>query len=957
MKLYLIDGHAVTYRQFYALNAAAFSTHKGEATHAVYGFARLLLDVLYIEKPDYLAVSFDMGLSGRDVLYTEYKGTRAALEEAAQADFDNQLARIQQLVTAFNIPILAVDGWEADDVIGTAAEQAEKLGVEVRIITGDRDILQLLTPQVEVQLPSRGKPGSQPLPDKIWTVEMFREEYGFEPVYLVDYKALVGDTSDNIPGVAGIGDVTAKKLLTAFGTLDNLYANLDKIDSKAVLNKLQAGRDSAVLSYQLAQIRKDAPINLELEKCVAHDYDGRIVFDLFRELEFRSLFKRLPKEKLGDVEPELLGTPSPGAKTGVSQMDQPQGEAAALQMQTVIVDDAESLRALVEVLNNASVIAFDTETTSLDQMRAELVGISLAVDGQTGYYIPVGHGGKPADASGQMMLMFDAPSEAVKQLSLQTVLDALRPALTNPSIPKVAHNAAYDLVVLQRYDIDVAPITFDTMIAEWVRDPGSRFLGLKGLARQLLSINMTEISELIGTGKKQRTMDQLPVEQVAPYAAADAAITLRLTAPLDEELRKTELFSLFSDLEMPLIPVISAMERAGVLIDVEELQRQSVVLDTMLTTKASEIYAIAGETFNINSPKQLNDVLFEKLKLPVAGIAKTTHGYSTSADVLEALQTQDEHGIVGKILEYREVAKLKSTYVDALPQLVNPATGRVHTSFNQTGSSTGRMSSSNPNLQNIPIRTEFSRAVRRAFIAPQGYRLLSADYSQVELRILAHITKEPTLLEAFQQGQDIHAATAAAVYGVPLESVTYEQRSFAKRVNFGLLYGMGAYRLTRDSDLTLAESRQFIDTYFERLPGVKRYHEETKREVRQPPYCVRTLLGRRRYFPIFGEHRANQTLIATAEREAINMPVQGTAADIIKRAMIDLYAELGKRKSGARILLQVHDELLLEVPESELRATRDLVVQTMESAFELDAPLKANAQAGQNWHEMEKISG
>jgi DNA polymerase-1 len=506
------------------------------------------------------------------------------------------------------------------------------------------------------------------------------------------------------------------------------------------------------------------------------------------------------------------------------------------------------------------------------------------------------------------------------------------------------------------------------MLAEFVCDPISRFLGLKALALQRLNVHMTEISELIGTGKKQVTMDSVAIEKVAPYAAADAAITHRLVPLLQAQLEtrspddysENRLLHVFRDIEMPLVPVIAAIEQAGVLLDVPFLRDMSARLAERLHELEQEIFALSGGygQFNINSPKQLNDVLFGKLGLPTAGIGKTTHGYSTAADVLEKLAELDTPNarIVNKILDYREVAKLKSTYVDALPELINPSTQRVHTSFNQAGAATGRLSSSNPNLQNIPIRTEFTREIRKAFIAPPGHVLLSADYSQIELRILAHMSKDKTLTNAFLQDLDIHVATAAAVFNVPPENVTYEQRSFAKRINFGLLYGMGAYRLMRESGLKIAESRAFIDKYFEELPGVRAYHETIKQRIRTYPHYIETLMGRRRYFRIFeGGRRVNQNDIATTEREAINMPVQGTAADIIKCAMVNLYNELQKRKLAARMILQVHDELLLEVPEHELQETKALVKETMESAFQMDVPLRANTQAGTNWRDMEKI--
>jgi DNA polymerase-1 len=731
----------------------------------------------------------------------------------------------------------------------------------------------------------------------------------------------MGDSSDNIPGVWGIGEKTATTLLQQYGDLDNLYEHIDEIKG-ATQKKLIEGKDSAYLSRELARIRRDVPVTLHLSDCVAHEFNPDTVLELFREVEFRSLSERLQQLKRSEQLP-LFGP------------DQAELAKPEEVVKTVIVRDEAGLHDLVNTLNNAKAIVWDVETTSTDQMMAELVGIALAVDSGTGFYVPVGH-------------------QNGEQLPLQTVIGALRGPLTNPKIEKQAHNAGYDLVVMQRYGIDVSPITFDTMVAEWMRDTTSKFLGLKAFANQYLKVHMTEITELIGTGKKQITMDAVPIEQAAPYAAADAAITYRAVEYLRPELvQYPQVKKLFDELEMPLIPVIAAMEQNGVVLDIPYLAKLSEELTHELNKLEQEIYDLSGGygKFNINSPKQLNDVLFDKLGLSVQGIKKTQHGYSTDAATLDNLKGQ--HEIVDKILNYRELSKLKGTYVDALPVLVNPRTGRVHTNYNQTGSSTGRFSSSNPNLQNIPIRTELGRRVRRAFIAPQGTRLLSVDYSQVELRILAHISHDKTLLEAFAQNQDIHKATAATVYGIPLEAVTYEQRNFAKRVNFGLIYGMGAFRLARESNLTLAEAQAFIDTYFNRLPGVRRYLDETLKFVHEHGY-VETLLGRRGDFKIL-KSSLNQQTRQGWERAAINMPIQGTAADIIKKAMIELHHELRRRKLRAKMVLQVHDELVLEAPENAIPETRDLVEQVMEGAYPLDAPLRANAEVGENWCDMEPV--
>lgn len=920
--LYLLDGHSLAYRFHFAVKSDLINS-KGEITNVSFGFARFLMDILEKDKPSYLAVVFDDGLSGRDTLFDAYKGTRDKMPD----EMSGQMDRLFQLVKAFNIPILMVKGYEADDIIGTVAAKAEAQNVNVRIVTGDGDLLQLLTPHTDVRLRVRRKEEGRGfvVRDLLYDEDAFRNEYGFEPRQLVEYKGLKGDTSDNIPGVAGIGDKTATEYVQKYGTLEGLYEHLHEIKG-AAQKKLIEGRDLAFLSRRLATIQRDVPVEFELSKCVAHDFDRRVVEDLFTELEFTSMFGQLDRLVKQSVQQLSL--------FDVEAVEVSEAASAESLVETVIVQDEATLNALVETLNAAQGITFDVESTSTDQMSCDLIGIALSVDGERGYYIPVGH-------------------EHGEQLPMEQVLDALRPALTNPNIPKYAHNASYDLVVLQRYGVDVAPITFDTMVAEWLRDPGSPFLGLKNLVRSRLGIRMTEIKELIGSGKKQTTMDKIAIESAAPYAAADAALTHRLVGGLREELKQTGMIELLDDLEMPLVPVLASMERAGILLDTEALAQMSEQLDRQIKTLESEIYAMTDrDAFNINSPKQLNEILFDELGIRAEGVRKTSHGFSTAADVLDTLR--NEHPIIPKILEYRELTKLKGTYVDALPLLINPDTGRVHTSFNQTGSSTGRMSSSDPNLQNIPIRTATGREIRRAFIAPLGSYLLSVDYSQVELRIMAHMAQEPTLIEAFRQGQDIHAATAAVIYNVPLEEVTKEQRIFAKRVNFGVMYGMGAFRLARESNLTFAEAKRFIDTYFSRLPKVNEYLEKTKRDARELGY-VKTMFGRKRFFPQLRGSTGNSSAIQTAEREAINMPIQGTAADIIKKAMITIDAELRRRKLRSRMLLQVHDELVFEVPERELDETAAMVVQEMEGVCELAAPLQANAQCGENWLDMRTV--
>jgi len=922
--LYLIDGHALAYRSYFALQRGGFTTSSGESTGAVYGFSRTLLDVVEHHQPKYLAVTFDEGLSAREEIYPDYKATRVKMPE----DLSSQIERIKDLVAAFNIPCLTMPNMEADDILGTISRQAVEQGLDVHIATGDRDILQLLGPHVRVQLPQRRGP------DVVLDVAAFRDKYGLEPSQLIDLKALMGDSSDNIPGVKGVGEKSATKLLQDYGDLDTIYENLDEVATR-VRNRLIAGKDMAYLSRQLATIMRHLDIELDLDACIAQDFEVGLVDGLFSALEFRTM-----RERLHRVYGELHGEDFESSIVQAHEV-----------VETVIVRDEAQLRDLVQALTGAEMIAFDTETTSIDQMSAELVGISLAVDEQRGYYVPVGHRVVGGESQPDM---FAQP--VGEQLPLATVIKALRVPLEDPNIPKTAHNAVYDLMIMQRYGINVAPVAFDTMLAEWVQNPISKFLGLKALVAQTLDIQMTEISELLGKGKKQLSMDMVDIDAAAPYAAADATMTLRLVEPLRKGLTDSTLGGLYDNLELPLIPIIGAMQSKGVTLDVGFLGDMSDRLATSIQGLESAIYA-AGNigNFNIGSPKQLNMVLFEVLGLPTDGLKKTKLGYSTDASTLDALR--DQHPIVDMIVEYRELSKLKSTYVDALPALVNARTGRLHTSYNQTGSATGRFSSSNPNLQNIPIRTEVGREVRRAFVAPEGYLLLAVDYSQIELRVMAHISQDETLISAFHQGQDIHRATAATVNGIEPDDVSYEQRSFAKRVNFGLMYGMGAFRLARDSDLSLAEAEDFIATYFERMPGVEQYIKDTKEFVWRHGY-TETLYGRRRIYPAI-KSNGNRRSTSAEERAAINMPIQGTAADILKQSMINLHARLSDSQFDAAMILQVHDELVLEVKAAELEAVTALVVETMESALPdgkaLRVPLRANASYGRDWCDMAEI--
>jgi len=910
-KLVLVDGHSLAYRAYHAL-PATLVTSQGELTNAVFGFASMLLNVLRDEEPDYVAVAFDVGRTFRHEQFPEYKAHRPSMPD----DLRTQMDRIRQVVEAFGIPIFEVEGYEADDVLGTLSRQAAESDVDTLLVTGDTDAFQLIDAHTRV-LTSRRRFGDTVVYDEA----AIEARYGLRPQQLIDYKAFTGDQSDNIPGVRGVGDKTATQLIQSYGSVERTYEHLDEITGRA-RRALEGHEEQALLSKHLVTIIRDIEIGLDLEGCKVGDYDHQQLVDLFRKLEFRSLLERL----------QPPAPPPAGQQLALfaDRSSAPVVAPSSSQYRTITAQAA--LDELLGAMQDAELVAYDVETTGTDAMRAGLVGLGLAWGGGQAAYIPLAH----RDA---------------QQLPSGDVLAQVRPLLENASVPKAAHNGEYDLTVLGRHGIVPQGELFDTMVAQWLLDPASRNLGLKNLAFARLGVQMTPIKELIGTGQKQITMAEVDVSRAAPYAAADVDMTWQLVELLRGELQDKGLLDLFRQVEMPLVPVLVAMRQAGVALDVGYLRDMSKTLAARLVDLEQEIHRAVGYPFNINSTQQLSDALFSRLNLPRQSARKTKSGhYSTAASVLQGLQ--GKHPVIDIILEQRELSKLKSTYVDALVELVNPHTGRLHTSYNQTGTVTGRVSSSNPNLQNIPIRTEVGRRIRRAFVAEPGWKLLAADYSQVELRIMAHISQDPALLDAFRRGLDIHASTAAAILGVDLDEVTSDLRRVAKSVNFGIMYGQGPFGLAQQTGLSQEEATQFIRTYFGTYPRVKEYLDQTRAQARQQGY-VETLLGRRRYFPeLAAGSTANASTRQAAERAAINMPIQGTAADIIKIAMIRLHAALQEQGLRSRMILQVHDELVLEVPDQELATVAPLTQRIMEEAFDLDAPLKADLKTGQNWLEM-----
>ena len=898
--LVLFDGNALVHRAFHALPPLTVSK-TGEMVSAIYGFALMLLKAINELKPTHYAIAFDKAApTFRHQMFDQYKAQRPKTPD----ELVNQLGRVRQLVEAFHIPIFELDGYEADDVLGTLSHQASRRDIDTIIVTGDADAMQLVSPKVKVLTPRRAF-GDTVLFDEA----AVSQKYGIKPQQIADFKGLMGDPSDNIPGVSGIGEKTAVRLIQQFGTIDQIYAHIDEVTPPKLREILRQNEAVARQSKELATIVTQTPVSLNLDDCQISHYDRHQVTELFRELEFFSLLSKLPEVE--EAAPET---------TARVKTEPPQGDYH-------VINTTSALDELLNRLSAAKSFAFDLETTSLNAMSAQLVGISLSPAPGEAYYIPIGHVGW-----GQ-----------VEQLPLEQVINQLKPPLEDANLAKLAHNGKYDMTVLAEYGVTVNNLAFDTMLAAYLLDEKS--LGLKALAFSKLGIEMTPITALIGSGAKQISMSLVEVNQAADYSGADADITGQLTELLTAELHQQGLWPLFSEVELPLVPVLVGIERSGIALDTELLRQMSHRLGEQLLKLEAEIYNSVGHRFNINSPQQLGFVLFQELRLPPAG--KTKGGYSTGATVLEELR--GVHPIIEFILDYRRLAKLKSTYIDALPGLVNPKTGRVHTSFNQTRTTTGRLSSSEPNLQNIPVRGELGKQVRQAFIAPHGFFLMAGDYSQIDLRALSHLSQDESLLGAFHRDEDIHTTTAAQLFSVDASQVTPDMRRVAKTVNFGVIYGMSDYGLEQATELSREEAAQFIAAYFTQHPGVKQYLESTKEQARELGY-VQTILGRRRSIPEINS--SNRQVREAAERMAINMPVQGTSADIIKVAMINLDREMSKRRLKSKMLLQVHDELVFEVPQDELEEMRQLIPEIMSTALELSVPLKVDIKTGNNWGEM-----
>ncbi len=917
--LILIDGSSYLYRAFHAYPGTM--SNGDIPTNAVYGVVNMLRSMMRQFNSERIAVVFDAkGKTFRDEMYAEYKANRPPMPD----DLRCQIEPLYDVIRAMGLPLICVPGVEADDVIGTLAYQASKQGMPVLISTGDKDMAQLVDDNITL---------INTMTNVVMDREGVIEKFGIPPELIIDYLALMGDKVDNIPGVPGVGDKTATALLQGIGGLDKLYENLDDIaplgfrGSKTMAKKLVDNKDNAMLSYELATIKLDVELDETPDSLIKTTPNKDELIKLYGQLVFKSWLNELLDGGTGVVEAVEKSGASASSSNLAPELETPAVTIDRSQYETIL--DEETFNAWLEKLKAAEVFAFDTETDSLDYMVANLVGLSFATEEGVAAYVPVAHD------------YLDAP----KQLDRDWVLAQLKPILEDDNQAKVGQNLKYDASVLARYDIELKGIKYDTMLASYVYNSVGGKHDMDSLALRFLQHSCISFEQIAGKGKKQLTFNQIELEQASPYAAEDADVTLRLHNRLIANIESDDkLKAIYEQIEVPLVPVLSRIERTGVLIDDMKLSAQSQEIAQRLDELEQKAYEVAEQEFNMNSPKQLQAILFEKMGLPV--VKKTPSGTpSTNEEVLQELAL--DYPLPKLILEYRGLAKLKSTYTDKLPKMINPETGRVHTSYHQAVTATGRLSSTDPNLQNIPIRNEEGRRIRQAFIAPHGYKIMAVDYSQIELRIMAHLSGDKALLEAFQQGKDIHAATAAEIIGVNIEDVTSEQRRRAKAVNFGLIYGMSAFGLAKQLGIPRGEAQQYMDTYFERYPGVMQYMEDTRSAASEQGY-VETIFGRRLHLPEIKSRNGMRR--KAAERAAINAPMQGTAADIIKKAMLLVDEWIQKEGDGrVKLLMQVHDELVFEVQESSLAEIESKVQELMESAAQLEVPLVAEAGHGDNW--------
>ncbi|MBU3856791.1 MAG: DNA polymerase I [Candidatus Phocaeicola excrementipullorum] len=918
-KLFLLDAYALIYRAYYAFIKNPRINSKGFNTSAVLGFVNTLEEVLRKEEPTHIGIAFDPpGPTFRHNAFAAYKAQREETPEVIKWS----VTPIKDIIKAYRIPILEIRGYEADDVIGTLATQAGKRGINTYMMTPDKDYGQLVSEHVFMYRPKYGDKDFD-----IMGVDEVKEKFNIEsPAQVIDMLGLMGDTADNIPGCPGVGEKTAQKLIAQFGSIENLLAHTDELKG-AIKKKVEENEEQIRFSKFLATIKTDVPVELDMETLKRREPDEKELRRIFEQLEFRTLIERvLNGEKkpapATPAQPDLFGffTDNGTEETKNSNLTR----LDDLHYDYQLVDNEEKMRDLFQKLITTQVLSLDTETTGTDPISAELVGMSFSYEENQAFYVPVPPDGEEA----------------------QKIVNIFKPVFENEKTVKVGQNIKYDLLVLENYGVTLKGKMFDTMIAHYVLQPELRH-GMDYLAEIYLKYDTIKIEELIGPkGKNQKNMRDLPPNEVYKYACEDADVTLKLKNVLEGELAENGVKDLFEEIEMPLVPVLAYMERNGVRIDTEALKETSRHFTARMNQIEEEVHQLAGTNFNIASPKQVGEILFDKLKI-VEKAKKTKSGqYVTSEEVLESLK--GKHEIVGKILEHRGLKKLLGTYIDALPQLINPKTGRIHTSFNQTVTATGRLSSSNPNLQNIPVRNEDGKEIRKAFIPDDGCEFFSADYSQIELRIMAHLSEDPHMIEAFNEEQDIHAATAAKIYKEPLEGVTREQRSKAKTANFGIIYGISVFGLAERLNVDRKEAKALIDGYFETYPHVREYMDKSIRSAREKGY-IETIFKRKRYLPDINSH--NAVVRGYAERNAINAPIQGSAADIIKVAMVRIYQRFMKEGIRSKMILQVHDELNFSVLPEEKEKVKQIVISEMESAYKMKVPLRADCGWGKNWLE------
>jgi DNA polymerase-1 len=958
-KLFLVDGYALIYRAFFALISRPLTTKHGENTSAAWGIVNFIQRLTTTHKPDYLGWVHDSGLSFRHEKFPAYKATREKLTEELQSDFDRGMERICQILEVSHIPILTLKGYEADDVIGTLTRQAVEQNVNVVVVSGDKDFQQLVRPRVWLLNPGRGGPASV---EESWvSVENGSERLGVPPAHVVDFLAMVGDSSDNVPGVKGIGEKTAQELVSSFGTIENILANAHTLTKKRPREALETYRAEALLSKELVTIRDDLPMTLDLEALRIQTPDYEKLRPIYVELEFHNLAKQLPRG---------TETPQPVASAATASVDAPSSVAYKT------IEDVGQLREVIAKAREAPLVGIDIEFVResgsaefIDPIRSRIVGISIATKPGEAFYLPMAHReqqpeqgslgllGPEADATPKKRAAKTPSPTSIAAKAIAeghgeirnlpnlgaTDMSAVRELLEDASVKKAVHNSKFAMLALRAAGITLRGVTFDPMIASYVLDPGRRSHNLELLAMEFLNHTMTSFEDLCGKARDAIPFDEVPTRCARDFSGEIADVTLRLHDVFHPQLEQLELLKLQDEIELPLVQVLAEMQWHGVFIDQPWFATLKERFARERQRVEKEIYELAGEVFNINSNPKLREILFERLGLPV--LKKTPTGPSTDVTVLQQL-ADEGHQLPVLLMEYREVAKLESTYIDALPAIVNPRTGRIHSNFNQTVAATGRLSSSDPNLQNIPIRRELGRDIRRGFIPVEGHVFLAADYSQIELRLLAHLSGDPAFVEAFNAGGDIHRQTAALIFEVPLAEVTSEMRARAKTINFATIYGQGPHALSKQLKIAHADAKQFIERYFERFASVRAYLDSQVEHARTHGY-VTTLFGRRRYIPEIRDRNFN--IRAFGERTAANSPIQGSAADLIKVAMIRIDRALRESGSRARMLLQVHDELVFEVPEQELDAISLLVRREMEHAADLRVPLVVDMGSGCNW--------